>query len=352
MSGTSALRLAASIALCFAVAYAGARVTYPEIPTWYAGLSKPAWTPPNWTFPVVWNVLYLLMAVSLWLLWDRSAPSKARSIAIGLFLGQLALNAAWSPVFFALHLTQVALLIIIALAALLAVTIYQSLSVNRAAAWLLVPYLLWILYASTLMQASSRSTPEWRLSRPFGKIAIFRPIALDLAAAILLLFRYLADGSEKGTAKIVRVLLGPLLFEALKHLDRLGLMPRIKPLQALFIGDGKPGKTPDLRVVHLYRRLESKSGLGFWFFSRSRSSLRTPSSHFCLISRSLACRCFIASNTSRWRAESSFSCSRAHSSAFSKAGLRGCSGCMLMAKPEGANATRSYWNSAPTLVVS
>jgi translocator protein len=150
MSGESALRLAASIALCFAVAYAGARITYPEIPTWYAGLSKPAWTPPNWAFPVVWNVLFLLMAVSLWLLWDRSAPSKPRSIAIGLFLGQLALNAAWSPVFFALHLTQAALLIIIALAVLLAATICHALAVNRAAAWLLVPYLLWILYASTL----------------------------------------------------------------------------------------------------------------------------------------------------------------------------------------------------------
>jgi len=150
MSGKSALGLAASIALCFAVAYAGARVTYPEIPTWYAGLSKPTWTPPNWTFPVVWNALYLMMAVGLWLLWDRSAPSKTRSIAIGLFFGQLTLNAAWSPVFFALHLTQVALLIIIALGVLLATTVYHALAVNRAAGWLLMPYLLWILYASTL----------------------------------------------------------------------------------------------------------------------------------------------------------------------------------------------------------
>ena len=75
---------------------------------------------------------------------------QAASIAIGLFLGQLALNAAWSPVFFALHLTQVALLIIIALAVLLAATTYHTLAVNRAAAWLLVPYLLWILYALTL----------------------------------------------------------------------------------------------------------------------------------------------------------------------------------------------------------
>jgi tryptophan-rich sensory protein len=150
MSGKSALRFAASIALCFAVAYAGARITYPEIPSWYAGLSKPAWTPPNWAFPIVWNVLYLLMAVSLWLLWDRSPSGKPRRVAIELFLAQLALNAAWSPVFFALHMTRAALLIIIALAVVLAATIYHAISVNRAAASLLVPYLLWILYALTL----------------------------------------------------------------------------------------------------------------------------------------------------------------------------------------------------------
>jgi translocator protein len=91
-----------------------------------------------------------MMALSLWLLWDRSAPGNARSFAIGLFLAQLALNAAWSPVFFGLHMTGLALAIIAALGVVLVAAIYRSLPVNRAAGLLLVPYLLWIVYASSL----------------------------------------------------------------------------------------------------------------------------------------------------------------------------------------------------------
>ncbi len=150
MTARSAVRLAISLALCFAVAYTGARVTYPEIATWYAGLTKPWWTPPSWVFPVVWNALYVMMALSLWLLWDRSATGNARNFAIGLFLAQLALNAVWSPVFFGLHMTGLALAIIAALGVVLVAAIYRSLPVNRVAGLLLVPYLLWIVYASSL----------------------------------------------------------------------------------------------------------------------------------------------------------------------------------------------------------
>jgi translocator protein len=99
---------------------------------------------------VVWNALYVMMALSLWLLWDRLAPGNARSFAIGLFLAQLALNAAWSRVFFGLHVTRLALAIIAALDVILVAAIYRSLPVNQAAGLLLVPYLLWIVYASSL----------------------------------------------------------------------------------------------------------------------------------------------------------------------------------------------------------
>src|SRR5262245_32581429 len=97
----SLVQLACSIGLCLLAGYVGAQVTYPEIATWYVNLAKPAWTPPNWVFPVAWNTLYVLMGVSLWLLW-RSSSSQA-GLAVALFLVQLALNAAWSPVFFGLH---------------------------------------------------------------------------------------------------------------------------------------------------------------------------------------------------------------------------------------------------------
>ena len=150
MSARPILRLVLCLALCLGVGAVGAVATYPEIPTWYAGLAKPSWTPPNWAFPVVWNTLYVAMGVSLWMLWERTPPSPERSTAIGLFVLQLALNAAWSPVFFKLHQTRLALAIIVAMIVAVAATIGKAWNVHRAAAWLLVPYLAWITYASTL----------------------------------------------------------------------------------------------------------------------------------------------------------------------------------------------------------
>jgi tryptophan-rich sensory protein len=125
-------------------------VTYPEIPTWYASLTKPWWTPPNCIFPLVWSVLYAMMGVSLWLLWDRSADTPRRRTVITLFFVQLVLNAAWSPVFFGLHHARAALVIIVLLAAAIAATILAAWHTQRMAAWLLVPYLAWVVYATTL----------------------------------------------------------------------------------------------------------------------------------------------------------------------------------------------------------
>jgi translocator protein len=150
MRGRSFLRLIGCLALCMGVAAISGCVTYPEIPTWYASLTKPSWTPPNWVFPVVWNVLYPLMGLSLWLLWDRAGASPGRRSAVTLFLLQLALNAAWSPTFFALHQTRAALILAIVLAAVVAATIAAAWTTLRIAAWLLVPYLLWVLYAISL----------------------------------------------------------------------------------------------------------------------------------------------------------------------------------------------------------
>jgi benzodiazapine receptor len=146
----SIMRLIGCLALCLGVGFVAGIVTAPEIPTWYAALVKPSWTPPNWAFPVVWNILYAMMGVSLWLLWDRGHAGRARNTAIVLFLVQLALNAAWSPVFFALHQTRAALAIIILMAIAIAATIAAAWPVQRLAAWLLVPYLAWVLYATSL----------------------------------------------------------------------------------------------------------------------------------------------------------------------------------------------------------
>lgn len=146
----SITRLALSLLLCLGVGILESLVTRPEIPTWYAGLVKPSWTPPPLAFPVVWSLLYALMAVSLWRLWDLETRSAARGKAITWFLVQLALNALWSPVFFGWHNTQAALAIIIGLLIAIAATLLAASRVDRLAAWLLAPYLVWVAYATTI----------------------------------------------------------------------------------------------------------------------------------------------------------------------------------------------------------
>jgi benzodiazapine receptor len=145
----SILRLIACFALCFAVAWLGSVATLPKIPTWYAALNKPSFTPPNDVFPIAWNVLYALMAISLWRLWQ--APSgEMRSLAITIFLMQLAVNLAWSWIFFGAESIRGGLSTILALVVLVAMTILAAWKVDRFAASLLLPYLLWIGYATAL----------------------------------------------------------------------------------------------------------------------------------------------------------------------------------------------------------
>lgn len=148
--GLSFVRAAVCALLMVAVAAIGGAVTAPEIPTWYATLPKPSFTPPNGAFPVAWTTLYFMMGISLWRLWDRAPETPARRTAIGLFLVQLALNFAWSPVFFALHAVWAALAIVSALVLVLAATIRFAFRADALAAWLLVPYLAWVSFATAL----------------------------------------------------------------------------------------------------------------------------------------------------------------------------------------------------------
>ncbi|MFG1477345.1 TspO/MBR family protein [Xanthobacter sp. V4C-4] len=148
--GGAVLRLAACVALVTVVAAIGGAVTAPAIPGWYAGLAKPAWTPPNAVFPAAWTLLYLLMALALWRLWSRPPAVPGRRAALGLFLLQLALNALWSPVFFGLHAPAAGFAVILALAAALALALHAAWRVDTLAGVLLVPYLLWVCYAASL----------------------------------------------------------------------------------------------------------------------------------------------------------------------------------------------------------
>jgi tryptophan-rich sensory protein len=150
MQFRTTIRLAACLVLCLGIAAVQGIVTRPQIAGWYSELVKPSWTPPSSLFPVVWTALYIMMAVALWRLWEKAAPSSARTRAIGLFLVQLALNAAWSPLFFGAHALRAALIEIVVLAIAIALTIMASARVDRIAAWLLAPYLAWVAYAATL----------------------------------------------------------------------------------------------------------------------------------------------------------------------------------------------------------
>ena len=146
----SILRLILCLALCAAIAAIGGLATAPQIPGWYAGLAKPAWTPPNLAFPIAWSILYTLIGVALWRLWDRARRPGAHRRALILLLVHLALNASWSPVFFGLHAIRAGLAIIILMIATLAAAMAHSAKADRLATWLLAPYFIWICYAAAL----------------------------------------------------------------------------------------------------------------------------------------------------------------------------------------------------------
>jgi tryptophan-rich sensory protein len=133
-----------------AVAVSASLVTQPNIPDWYAGLQKPAFTPPNWAFPVVWTLLYAMMAYALWRILALPESRPGRPVAIIAFFVQLALNGLWSFAFFGGKSPLAGLVVIAALIVAILATIRAFWRLDRAAALLLVPYLAWVTYATAL----------------------------------------------------------------------------------------------------------------------------------------------------------------------------------------------------------
>ena len=142
----SILVLVAALAVCFGVAAFGARF---EPGPWYQSLSKPAWNPPDWLFAPVWTVLYFLMALAAWLVWRQAGLSQAR-LALSAFGVQLALNAAWSWLFFGLHRPDLALIEIGLLWAAILTTLILFARIHTLAGILLLPYLAWVGFAAVL----------------------------------------------------------------------------------------------------------------------------------------------------------------------------------------------------------
>jgi tryptophan-rich sensory protein len=141
--------LAAFIVICLLASALGAAVTVSASGSWYDSLAKAAWNPPPGVFGPVWTVLYVMMGVAAWLVW-RTGPSHARRHAMTAFGVQLTLNVLWSYLFFGFHLPLVAVIEMAALWLAIAATIAMFARLSRTAAWLLVPYILWVSYALTL----------------------------------------------------------------------------------------------------------------------------------------------------------------------------------------------------------
>ena len=143
------LALVGFVGLCLLVGAAGGAVTAPAIRGWYLSLARPPGVPPDFVFGPVWTTLYVLMGVAAWLVWRRLGLGEARA-ALRLWGWQLAVNALWSPVFFALHSLGGALAVILVLLGLIVLTWRAFLRVRPVAGWLLLPYLAWVCYATYL----------------------------------------------------------------------------------------------------------------------------------------------------------------------------------------------------------
>jgi tryptophan-rich sensory protein len=141
--------LVVSVAVCLGCAGIGSLLTMPAISTWYKTIRKPTWNPPNWLFGPVWTLLYLSMAVAAWLVWRQSETSSV-SLALALFGIQLALNLAWSAIFFHYHQIGAAVVDVVFLWIFILATTPEFWKVAPAASWLMVPYLAWVTFASIL----------------------------------------------------------------------------------------------------------------------------------------------------------------------------------------------------------
>ena len=156
--------LAVSIGVPFAAGILGNAVSRDRLDTWYKGLKKPWFNPPNWIFGPVWSLLYICMGTSSFLVWSQGGFS-AQALPLAVYGAHIAFNAAWTPLFFAAKRMDLAFVDIALMWGSLASSIYLFYPVNRTAAFLLVPYLAWVSFAALL------NYKIWRLNlKPAVKI--------------------------------------------------------------------------------------------------------------------------------------------------------------------------------------
>lgn len=143
-------KLIIAIAICEFTGIMSSVLSSALMNPWFSSLNKPSWNPPSNVFGPVWTVLYLLMGISLWLVWKSTKPTNEKEIAITFFIIQLFLNFWWSLLFFKFHSPALALVDIILLLILIVVTIIHFFPISKVASYVLIPYVLWVAFATIL----------------------------------------------------------------------------------------------------------------------------------------------------------------------------------------------------------
>ncbi len=152
MNKTQIIKLVVSMVLPLGVGAVAGIFTGKAIPGWYASLNQPSFSPPNWVFGPVWTALYILLGISLFLIWKLD-PGKERNLAILVFLVQLLLNFGWSFIFFYFKMVGFALFEIILLWVSIVIMLFLFYKIKPMAAYINIPYFLWVTFASVLNAA-------------------------------------------------------------------------------------------------------------------------------------------------------------------------------------------------------
>ena len=150
MTRQNLFKLLLAIVMCELAGIIGSFFTTPAIPIWYASLVKPSFNPPSWLFAPVWTILFLLMGIAFYLIWRKMSTDKSAKLAMIIFVAHLGINILWSVLFFGMKNPLYALIDIAVLWLMIAYLIYAFMAIDKRAAYLLVPYLLWVSFATVL----------------------------------------------------------------------------------------------------------------------------------------------------------------------------------------------------------
>lgn len=144
------LKLVICICICQLTGFMSGFLTNTQNNIWYDTIVKPSWNPPGYLFGPIWTTLYLLIGISLWLIWKSKAPEYKKQQAIFIFAVQLFLNFWWSIIFFSFKSPELAFIEILVMIILIVVTIFKFSEISKTASWLLIPYISWVCFAAIL----------------------------------------------------------------------------------------------------------------------------------------------------------------------------------------------------------